>query len=50
MPKQKRIKIPWWLVPEKVLFDVIESTGIDPRKVKWTVIIKEGKRHYGVAG
>jgi len=53
MTKQKRIKIPWWLVPEKILLDIIEATGglIDPTKAKWTVVIdQKGERHYGVAG
>jgi len=48
--KQKKIKIPWYLVPKDILEDILESTGLDPTKMKWTVVLEEGKRHYGVAG
>ena len=49
--RQKPVKIPWYLVPKEVLLDFAESTGFDPRKVKWTVTVDEkGKQHYGVAG
>lgn len=50
MTKQKKVKIPWYLVPEHILLDFASKTGVDVTKAKWTVVIKEGKRNYGVAG
>jgi len=46
---KKKIRVPWYLVPKEYIFDVAKF-GIDPEKVRWTMTIKEGKRHYGVAG
>ena len=46
---KKKIRVPWYLVPEEYLLDTAKF-GIDPENVRWTVTIEEGKRHYGVAG
>ena len=49
---KNKVRIPWYLVPQDILNDIVEATGglVNPTKAKWIVEIKEGKRHYGVAG
>ena len=39
----KKVRIPWWKVPKKILMDVVESTGQDPTKMTWHVDVENWK-------
>ena len=38
---KKKIRIPWYKVPKDILLDVVESTGLDPRKIRWYVNVEK---------